>query len=94
MSDLLHVQVVSLINEAQLVGKEKKMEYLHQVRYAITAVSCMALSHNVSFACSCTLDPQVKELIIKKDPNLLDSFLDVSFIFPDCACVLAGLCVN
>jgi len=48
----------------------------------------------VSFACSYTLDPQVKELIIKKDPNLLDSFLDVSFIFPDCACVLAGLCVN
>jgi len=46
-------KVVSLINEAQLVGKEKKMEYLHQV----------------------------KELIIKKDPNLLDSFLDEVIAF-------------
>lgn len=25
--------------------------------------------------------PQVKELIIKKDPNLLDSFLDVSAVY-------------
>lgn len=32
---LVGLQVVSLINEAQLVGKEKKMEYLHQVRETV-----------------------------------------------------------
>lgn len=70
-SHLPCMQVIRLINEAQMVSKDKKLSCLNQVRTATVqcVLNMIPLKNRVT---------QIKELIINNEPDLLDSFLDVS----------------
>ena len=68
------MQVIALINEAQLCDKDEKVACLQQVCVEGDVACLMTLQPLIS---SVHERCQVKELITKKDTNLLDSFLDV-----------------
>ena len=94
VSSNLLLQVIALLNEAQLYDKEEKLNCLHKVRFyvCITCIHVCALKR---------VNLQVQELIIHKDPSLLDNFMDVrtqslvmSYSIIACNAAVGGDCIS
>lgn len=86
-------QVVELLNQAALISTDEKLTVLKQVccHFQANVLLFLVARDNVKFGhfkwlwifLFCICKPacpffQVQELIINKDPSLLDNFLDVS----------------
>lgn len=73
------LQVVDLLNQAALITNDSKINILKQVSWwPHPAPAGWVFPLPCPHIPTVTLCPQVQELIINKDPTLLDNFLDVS----------------